>query len=284
MPFYFTTGADLRVPPDVDAEPTIEALRAITTALSTQQSQNQLVSHYAAYNAVSTTRTICDTDDSSTCTGCKALSALFLAYTEAHVSSLSHDPTPRGSRRGSPHMSTRPQRQNMALRSSWVGLVTAAGFYLNAVMLLWNGGNPEDPWMFRRLIRMLKKDIALTEEAALRDGKGTRRGAFWFWKVFMGAYALQRLSEARGVFEATPPTDATGDEPDTTDSGWFDARVRRWSQATKVTEWSEARKALMQIVYPSSSKESHMPNLIWRRAVSAEVLVNLPIDPSLAAD
>ncbi len=273
IPFYFPTAPDLRVAPDVDPEPVIDALRGITYAVLQNETPQAGLLSPCVYDVVTAPRRICGSEDSTTCDGCKSLSGLFLAYTEAHVTSLSRDPR---SRTSPPAKPSQPP-----LLSSWVGLATAAGFYLNTVLRLWNGGNPEEPRLFDRLIRMLKKDIAGTEVAALRAGKGTLLNALWFWKVFMGAYAAQRLAESQSMFKATPPREDNPQPSEPLNIRWFGERIRRWSQLTGTLEWREARAMLMEIVYPECPVQlemAQMPQRIWESAVLSEFI---PIDLSL---
>ena len=273
VPFYFPTAPDLRVAPDVDPEPVIDALRGITYAVVQNETPQARVLNHCVYDVITAPSRICDSEDSTTCDGCKSLSGLFLAYTEAHVTSLSRDPRSPAS---PPAKLSQPQ-----LLSSWVGLATAADFYLNTVLRLWNGGNPEEPRLFDRLIRMLKKDIAGTEAAALRAGKGTLLNALWFWKVFMGAYASQCLAESQSIFKATPPQEDNPQPRGRLNIQWFGERIRRWSQLTGTLEWREARAMLMEIVYPESPAELEMPQMpqrIWERAALSEFI---PIDLSL---
>ncbi len=65
IPFYFPTAPDLHVSPEIDAEPTIDALRGITYALLQQDPRRPQASHYVVYNALASNRSICDSDDST---------------------------------------------------------------------------------------------------------------------------------------------------------------------------------------------------------------------------
>ncbi len=115
----------------------------------------------------------------------------------------------------------------------------------------------------------------------MRSGKARGCNALWFWKVFVGAFALQRLVDMQGIFGATPPHDGVGNSSDDWDVEWFDERIRRWSETSRTTEWEDARAVLMEIVYPDCAKENHTPRSVWERAAVSELL---PVDPSLESD
>ncbi|KAH8898050.1 hypothetical protein GQ53DRAFT_837066 [Thozetella sp. PMI_491] len=282
IPFYFTTSPALRVAREIDVEPAIDALRSITRAMMHRSSRPQ-TSHHAVYPALASGRSICDSSDSTACSACKGLSALFIAYTEGHIASLSRDTKNNAAADAHiAHVPAAPRSRKLALPSSWVGFATAADFYLNSGLMLWNEGTPEEPRMFRRLLEMLKRDIRQSEEAALRSGRGTRQNMLWFWKVFMGALALQPFVESRHLLQTPPPGDALGAEDlDAADAEWFDSRIRKWSAMAKVEEWSVARNALIGIVYPDTQHEPQAPSRIWRRALKVERRGVLPIDPKL---
>jgi hypothetical protein len=266
MPFFFSTYPELGAQKKVDARPIIKTLEGLTNAVTARYNRRHAPSppssHYVLDDALASSRTVCDSNDPSTCTGCKNLSALLLANTQAHVSTLA------------PH-EVNDERSSSATQilTCWCGAVTAAAFYLNGVLRLWNAGQPIEPRLFRRLIDILKRDIERSEN---EREKGKRSNELWFWKVFVGSYALavapveqkQQLSEwmSGGLVY---PNISTSEERKII-QGWFDERIRRWSKLNNITEWEDAKEALSRIVWATTMvEEDKIAKNIWTEAISS---------------
>lgn len=69
---------------------------------------------------------------------------------------------------------------------------------------LWNGGQPIESRLFRRLVMILQRDVEQSEEGMLRDAGSLE---LWFWKVFVAAYALRTApADTKELLRDTPET------------------------------------------------------------------------------
>lgn len=219
FPFFF--GA---LPPkakfhDIDGLPMVECLRTLTNL--TQPRKRKQV----------------NCDPGWVWMGGSA-SRLDLAIVDAHIGSLFDTATPRN------------DSTYQGFVGSWASVTLAAGLYLHSVLHLWNGGEPIEHRLFRRVLTILMRDL----ERSISELKDPMSSTFWFWKVFVGAYSLERHQ-----LYANDPTVQVLES-------YFDGFVRSWSQASRTTTWQEAKARLLRIAWYTESNEDEGQR-IWERAL-----------------
>lgn len=227
---------------DVDGIDVFDALRGITTAVCKQKPSHR--PHHVRNTDLASERTICDTEDSSTCSGCKGLSAMLFAFTNAHASTIRFRHVKNGS-------------YEPELQISWRALGSASAFYLNSVVLLWNSGRPIELRLFSRLLATLMSDIEHTKwHMSIME----RKSNLWFWKVFVGTHALSAIRNSglcneNGLYEA---------------QDWFFSQITAWSSFRNITRWEDARAVLSDIVWPDPALDPRyevMARALWTKAL-----------------
>lgn len=167
-----------------------------------------------------------------------ASTKMLIAFVGTHIESLSG----RDYRESSPQDAPR-------LMTSWSGVCSAVGFYMHAVLAIWNACEPIETRLFRRLASILRDDLE-TSNPRNFPGKGISTD-LWFWKAFMGALGAEKCSsnpmwELRCAFEAF---------------------IRDWSVFSSVMSWTQARDTLRSIVWPESSHLEGEAKALWERSV-----------------
>ncbi|KAH8659864.1 hypothetical protein BX600DRAFT_466841 [Xylariales sp. PMI_506] len=253
LPAYLTTYSELHIEKIVDVAPVIQALRGITDAIQ-GRSEELLPPHYVVWAPLANPRNICDSEDSASCSGCRSLSALFLATTTTHVSSV----YPAYSRNRAA-----VQNQPPEFPSQWCGICIATDLYLTSVLKLWNGGEPERPHIFRRLINILIDDLKTTEKQVTCAGHNSNLSALWFWKAFLGAYSFYRMI-------------ALGRTLDSGHAGcqvWLEQALLRWSIRTGTITWPAAKAVLEIVVWPKGEEQSGTAAIIWDKITELRTAV-----------
>jgi hypothetical protein len=169
-------------------------------------------------------------------------SRLDLTIVDAHIGSLFDSATPQN---GS---------TDQGFIGSWSGVTIAAGLYLHSVLHLWNGGEPIEHRLFRRVLTILMRDL----ERSISDLNNSTSSDFWFWKVFAGAYSLERHHSY-----ANDPTVQVLES-------YFDGFVRNWSQASGTTKWQEAKSRLLGTAWPTGPDQGEAQR-IWERALRLDI-------------
>jgi hypothetical protein len=244
VPYYLTMELQpLRN--EVDARPTIEAMRNMTRAASKRHTTNH---RHHVRGDLASERTLCDSEDPATCSGCRSFSNLLYSFTNAHVSTFK----PRHEQ---------PQCTGEWLPAAWRSLAAISIFYNNHVLQLWNHGQPVEPLLFPRLINALKSDIMDTESDATVVGI---RNSLWLWKVAVGAHgvlATIMADDPRAYIRYMDLEQA---------KAWFLAWIRKWAVARGITEWGDVKRALEDIVWPSTETMSFYETLIWTEAINVD--------------
>lgn len=97
-------------------------------------------------------------------------------------------------------------------------------------------------------------------------------GGLWFWRVFVGAFALSKAMEVVLAAEATAknPGDRARIQVQIDElqdlQFTYDNLIRRWSKASRVRDWPAVRKVLMGVVWPEFSSSEDIARSIWERA------------------
>ncbi|KAH7316807.1 hypothetical protein B0I35DRAFT_263941 [Stachybotrys elegans] len=250
FPYYLLSDPlELNVPMDVHA--CVETMKQMTIAVNRRSRICSVdKAHHVVDESLASGMSICDNANSAVCRGCQGMTSFLFAWSNINAHSLR-------------------QEHNVGKRapvmSSWRGLCAVSSLYLNHVLGLWNGGEPIEPHMFRRIIVTILRDIQSmgTSEEALTG----RQGDLWLWKVMTTAYAVA----------TTLPMDGprfTGDSAVMMDGavilGWLQSRIGIWSKVQGVTQWEQAQKALSRVCWPNPVSEAKEAALtyIWARAVN----------------
>ncbi len=238
MPFYFPKDVPIRNRV-VDVTGVVEALRGITGAVGRRQRSG--ISHHVLNEEFASKKTICDSEEPSTCSGCMSMSSLMYAFMQAHADSV--QPRSSGRRQGS-------------LMSSWRGLAAAAAFYLNSVLRLWNSGQKLSEEMFVRLLRNTMCDIDDGENSTQQAG-GARLSC---WKLLLAALALSR--------HLTPSHESWGKETET----WLLTKLQSHMQQLQLRSWDEAKSVLLEVCWPKDDdKLDAAASDVWQRAAFIDI-------------
>lgn len=230
----------------VDARGVIGALQSITEAVVNRTGAAN--AHYLHNGDLASEQTICDSTDPATCTGCKSLSSLLLAFTEAHVSSLS----------------PKSKDSEYVVSSSWCSLAAAAALYLNYALRLWNWGQPVDRRLHRMLLETILRDLMQSENVMSGNELSSK---LWLWKVFVGAYAAE-VSSYNAARE-----NLSGHANDIKDHyrlEWLHGGLKRWSQTHGITQWDAVKFVLADVAWPlqpDSNDNNVLAEQVWAKAV-----------------
>ncbi|KAH6971094.1 hypothetical protein BKA56DRAFT_496098 [Ilyonectria sp. MPI-CAGE-AT-0026] len=134
--------------------------------------------------------------------------------------------------------------------TSWCSMAITSGLYMHGVLGLWNGGEPIEPRLFKRLMLILMRDLHQT----LNEVNDRRAADFWFWKAFVGAFSLwtHQLQAYDETMEAVEDA--------------FNHFIRSWSEASNIHQWGGAQARLIGIAW-STNLPQGLADDVWRRAV-----------------
>ncbi|KAM0497432.1 hypothetical protein ACHAP8_006924 [Fusarium lateritium] len=219
VPFFFSELPSSTKFVDIDGTATVECLETLT---STAQLRTQGM----------------DFDDQQMIWQEGAATRLMLAFVESHIESISTD----GSKDPDVEAHSR-------MASSWSGIATATGLYLNTILRFWNAGEPIEQRLHRRVLLVLQQDLERSRRSArsLSD--------LWFWKAFIGAMSVEKhaVSSTSGVLNGM--------------KGIYEGFVREWSIVVDTILWERARVALSSIVWPEVFHSEEMAQELWYRCV-----------------
>lgn len=133
--------------------------------------------------------------------------------------------------------------------TSWLGVVTAVGFYVHYVLGLWNGGKVIEGAMHRRLLLILQRQLD-KDMYELKQGSSLHQD-LWLWKAFIGAFGLARVRPAADDRILRPLVKV------------FHTRLRVWCSVTKITQWRDVRAALSRIVWPTCGEHDFLAERLW---------------------
>ncbi|KAM0410507.1 hypothetical protein ACHAPD_010313 [Fusarium lateritium] len=219
IPFFFSELPSSTKFVDIDGTAIMECLETLT---STAQLRTQGM----------------DFDDQQMIWQEGAATRLMLAFVESHIESIS-----TGGSKG-PGV-----KAHSRMASSWSGMATATGLYLNTILRFWNAGEPIEPRLHRRVLLVLQQDLERSRRSAhsLSD--------LWFWKAFIGAMSVEKhaVSSTSGVLNGM--------------KGIYEGFVREWSIVVETILWERARVALSSIVWPEMFHSEEMAQELWYRCV-----------------
>lgn len=258
FPYFLTPPPRGRKPVDVDAYSMVECLRDIT---------------------MDNDKRLFGLDDPEEFFTYGGPTRLFVAMVDAHVLSFAAKSEKSASERS--NRASRGSPSPPSLVSPFSGFTSAMGLYLHSVLGIWNGGRPMSTRLLCRIIYILKRHLARDKHRL--GGKGGLDRGFWFWRAFVGAMALatQRGTVSRCsptpscVSSPSPISAASGSEVSTPIDElealeeWFIQAIRRWSNASNVKDWREARKVLSQIVWPANFSSEPLAVALWSRVVES---------------
>ena len=82
------------------------------------------------------------------------------------------------------------------------------------------------------------------------------------------------MDESDGEMETEAEVESQREEARTRSGAWFDERLRAWSRAAHVTDWTAARQMLARIVWPEQQsglfEGEAVVERLWRRAVGGD--------------
>jgi len=140
------------------------------------------------------------------------------------------------------------------------GFVVACGFYVWGVNGVWSLGKLVKAGLVMHLFNILKLDIEETKGALLQADR--LRRDFWLWKVCLAAQGVAAMEKQQA---SAAVDDKDGLLPSL--KAWFLKRLRLWSVASAVTEWSGVRDALGRIVWMDKPGDELMTEA-WDEALS----------------
>jgi hypothetical protein len=285
MPFAFPERVPGREFTTIDPAFILASMRDVTSALvnATEQRRNQGRTqragvegktkkndsegagraHYIhpGQEALANTMSICDdSTNSANCPGCKSLPRLLLAFTKANVTSLPGKSKPEN---GAGKISE-DDRSGM-YRVSWSGIAVAGSFYFCCVLKFWNAGQAIKPNIFRKMVQILRKESE-KYESRIQHSLDNAPGNMWFWKVFLGAYALAVTPEIEGQWFRTTGFRENRSEQWLADYDWFISNIRRWCLQRNVQKWEDARDILVGLVWPERAWEEDVAREVWAEA------------------
>ena len=238
---------------DIDAMPILHVLRQLDSAAIRGWRMRERT-HYVRKPTMAGSMNICDRDDPTDCLGCKSMAAMFHAHHRIHAESLC------------PEQQVAKPPPPLLLPSSWCGFVLVESFYLRACMGLWNDGRPTEPKLFRRFMKIFKKDIA---KSAAALGVARVRDALWFWKVFVTAYAVRVMLLTYDTGDGSESARCAGQNRRHSPTPyWFRGKIRTWSKLAGVVDWADAKAALHEIVWNDVMPDDDLAEQIWTEAVT----------------
>ncbi|VUC28779.1 unnamed protein product [Clonostachys rosea] len=234
IPFYLQENRPLITEPIIAAK-VINALRGLTEAVRKRRI-NDGAPHVVHDPSYANETTICDSQDPATCIGCKNLSCLLFAFTEAHVSST---------------LPSTSQALEGTLLASWRALAASVALYLNNVLLLWNSGQPIDRRLFLRILETLV--YYAPELKNDWNSQSKRTSELPFWILYTASFAL-----------VTHPQEGSGQEIEETRL-WLHEKIKRWACTYQVLEWTDARASLSNITWPQprSDLQEEIARQVW---------------------
>lgn len=151
---------------------------------------------------------------------------------------------------------TEPWAKSQGKTSSWTGWTSSSGLYLNAVLGVWNAGQPMDARTLGLILIVLNRDVEHTQDVL--SSPYMPQADVWLWKVFSGAASLTRN---RGVGGAawSPRLEILQNH--------FEAYLRAWSKASGTSNWQDAKSALRRVVWLNTSPHDRMVKGIWEAAL-----------------
>ncbi|CAG1964739.1 unnamed protein product [Fusarium graminearum] len=145
---------------------------------------------------------------------------------------------------------TRKEISPGGMKSSWSGLFIATQLYVHQVLGLWILDAPLEVKFHSHILAYLSWDLA-RGESCLEAGS-TVASNFWFWKAFVGAFSLARHIETDHAVALYPLRRQ------------FVRLLYKWSEATGIKTWKEAREILIGIVWPRSAfTHGSLAEMIW---------------------
>ncbi|KAI9150058.1 Sterol regulatory element-binding protein [Paramyrothecium foliicola] len=258
---------------DVDGRPILEALREATIDCDQRQVDKLLSSP----SSMKIERVTCAMRRHFMSMTCRVLSAADQIVKNVDTRSSKLPPSPPASLSSSPSSSakTAPRKPMIA---SLTGIGTAAALFLHSVLENYNGGFPVDMRLHTAVLLILRRDLTLCEDRNLRQDMMSASGEtanrdFWFWRVFAGAFSLAKamevaLAAAAGATDLMAEAETRGMVKDLQDLEFcYDGFIQRYSEATGVLEWREAREVLAKVVWPEFEPSENMAQGLWERAV-----------------
>ncbi|CAG9985012.1 unnamed protein product [Clonostachys byssicola] len=239
IPFYLQENRPLITHP-IMAVKVIDALRGLTEAVRKRR-VNDGAPHVVHDPSLANDTTICDSQDPATCTGCKNLSCLLFAFTEAHVSST---------------LPTANQALEGTLLASWRALAASVALYLNNVLLLWNSGQPIDRRLFLRILETL---VHHAPELKNEWNMQSRRASeLPFWMLYTASFAL-----------ATHPQEGSDQQIEEIRS-WLHKKIKTWARTYQVLEWTDAQASLSNITWPQprGDLQEEIARQVWDAILS----------------
>ncbi|KAH7009930.1 hypothetical protein EDB80DRAFT_714103 [Ilyonectria destructans] len=166
---------------------------------------------------------------------------MLLAFVNLHSQSMSHS--------GKMMMVCNASDYMMA---SWSGVFSAASLYLQAVLVLWNAGQPLEPRLHRRVLLILKQDLDRLDY--MEEPGNAVASDFWLWRAFLGAFSLARHHKCtQEMVQTLQP--------------YFEDLIGRWILKTGITVWAKAKERLALIVWPDGFRHDDVAEAVWNCAV-----------------
>ncbi|KAJ0423489.1 hypothetical protein BJY00DRAFT_278646 [Aspergillus carlsbadensis] len=228
FPFFFSPPPTNRRLKTVDAFPILDTLSMITDTVDQARANPTPEQMQRVWNDGGPTK-------------------LLLDLVNAHVSSFAKDDEDRDQ---NPNFDSTQNAAKVRLYTSWSGLSAAAELYMHSVLHIMNCGNPLEPRLLHRVLLILKRDIDQTRDDCRRDGTASLlHQSLWFWKVFMGVWALRRHFTIRFETTETEISACRGELKELHE--WFRGYARIWSALTGKTQWGDVQRVLARITWPS---------------------------------
>lgn len=158
--------------------------------------------------------------------------------------------------------------------SSLTGMTAAAPLYLHTVLEHLNGGYPVNMTLHVMVLTILRRDCMQCANRHLHSrNNGTLSSRdFWFWRVFVGAFALAKaievaLATVAGVLDINAERENRVRVDELQDLQFtFDGLIQRWSKVSGVSDWYTARKVLSWVAWPRVGPNQKVAEAIWWRA------------------
>ncbi|KAF5237871.1 hypothetical protein FANTH_10585 [Fusarium anthophilum] len=204
LPFFFAALPSSTRFHNIDASPLIDCLKHVTTSTQTVREDRYKCDPSWEWIEGSDSRLLCATIGS-------------------HFSSLFHDDM-----FSSVHSSK--------YSTSWSGMCAASSLYMHSVLELWNGVEPMDAHLLRRLLCILNRDLGQSVSTlGLNDSTD-----FWIWRAFLGAYSIakQKANSHGPLLDGLQRA--------------FTGYVEAWTRVTGLALWEEAHARLVSVAWPAN--------------------------------
>lgn len=166
---------------------------------------------------------------------------------------------------------TEDQKGPFRWRCSWLGLTITRSFLMQLIPgtseTYYNGSQPMDSRMLRRMFTILKKDFENTEEDVRSKKMDPDNRDFWFFRVVVAALILAEARLSGQTEDDLFKGSADSENSAEAFRSCFNRHIRTWSATSGITRWNEAHEALGRVVWLEELDGPVDVERVWEEAM-----------------